>query len=166
MPAKPQHCPYAPAPKHYESPAQSPLPVDISPQLSADKIKEIQCIIVLYYARVVNITILMALSLTAIEQLKGTTNTMQKAKQLLDYLATYPDATIQFKASDMILNIHSDASYLSKLDACSRACGHFFMGWTPNNSNPIKLNGTFFTLCAILHFVVASAAKQNSEPSS
>ncbi len=44
---------------------------------------------------------------------------MQKVKQLLDYLATYPDATIRFKASDMILNIHSDASYLSKSDARS-----------------------------------------------
>jgi hypothetical protein len=33
------------------------------------------------------------------------------------------------------------------------------MGWTAKNSNPIKLNGAFFTLCAILRFVVASAAK-------
>jgi hypothetical protein len=101
----------------------------------------------------------MALSLIAIEQSKGTTNTMQKAKQLLDYLATYTDATIRFKALDMILNIHLDASYLSESNAHSQACRHFFMGWTPNNGNPIKLNGAFFTLCTILHFVVASAAE-------
>jgi hypothetical protein len=61
----------------------------------------------------------MALSSIAIEQSKGTTNTMQKAKQLLDYLATYPDATICFWASNMIMNIHSDASYLSKSNAQS-----------------------------------------------
>jgi hypothetical protein len=101
----------------------------------------------------------MALSLIIIEQSKGTTNTMQKSKQLLDYLATYSDATIQFKASNMILNIYLDASYLSKSDARSQACGHFFMGWTPNNGNLIKLNAKFFTLCAFLRFVVASSAE-------
>ena len=84
---------------------------------------------------------------------------MEKAKQLLEYLATYTDATIRFRASDMIMNVHSDASYLSELDARSRACGHFFMGWTPKDGDPIKLNGAFFTLCAILRFVVASAAE-------
>jgi hypothetical protein len=66
---KPQHCPYAPVPKQYGSAAQIPLPVDISPKLSADKIKEIQCVIdsILYYARAVDITILMALNSIAIK---------------------------------------------------------------------------------------------------
>jgi hypothetical protein len=84
---------------------------------------------------------------------------MAKAKQLLDYLATHPDATIRFQASDMIMNVHSDASYLTKSNAHSRACGHFFMGWSPTDGDPIRLNGEFFTICAILHFVVASAAE-------
>jgi len=92
----------------------------------------------------------MALSSIAIEQSKGTTNTMEKAKQLLDYLAMYPDATIRFRASDMIMNVHSNASYLSESDKRSRACGHFFVGWTPKDGDLIKLNGAFFTLCAIL----------------
>ena len=35
---------------------------------------------------------------------------------------------MRFYASDMILNIHSDASYLSVKDARSRAGGHFFLG--------------------------------------
>jgi hypothetical protein len=59
----------------------------------------------------------------------------------------------------MIMNVHSDASYLSEADACSRACGNFFIGWEAKDGNPIRLNGAFFTLCAILHFVVTSAAK-------
>jgi hypothetical protein len=101
----------------------------------------------------------MALSSITSKQTKGTTNTMDKAKQLLDYLATHPDATIRFRASDMILNIHSDALYLSKANAQSRACSHFFMGWVPMDRDPIKLNGAFFTLCTILRFVVASAAE-------
>ncbi len=33
------------------------------------------------------------------------------------------------------------------------------MRWTAKDGNPIKLNGAFFTLCTILRFVVASAAK-------
>jgi hypothetical protein len=161
MPTKPQHCPYTPAPKQYGAEAQAPLPVNISPKLSDDDIKEIQQIVrsILYYARAVNITVLMALSSIASKQTRGTINTMVKAKQLLDYLATHPDATIRFRASDMILNVHSDASYLSESKAHSHACGHFFMGWSPKDGDPIKLNGAFFTLCAILRFVVASAAE-------
>jgi hypothetical protein len=95
MPTCPQHCPYAPAPKQYGAVAQSPLPVDISPELAPNEIKEIQRIIgsILYYAQVIDITMLMALSLINIEQSKGTTGTMEKAKQLLDYLATNPGAT-------------------------------------------------------------------------
>jgi hypothetical protein len=160
-PQKPQNCPYTPAPKQYGAAAQTPLPTDISPKLSDVEIKEIQCIVssILYYAWAVNITIPMALSSIASKQTRGTTNTMAKAKQLLDYLAMHLDATICFQASDMILNAHSDASYLSESNAHSHACGHFFMGWSPKDGDPIKLNGAFFTLCTILRFVVASAAK-------
>jgi hypothetical protein len=59
----------------------------------------------------------------------------------------------------MIMNVHLDTSYLSEANARSHTCGHFFMGWTAKDGNPIKLNGAFFTLCAILQFVVASASK-------
>jgi hypothetical protein len=161
MPTRPQHCPYSPSPKQYSAQAQTPLPVDISPKLSPAEIKDIQRIVgsILYYARAVDITVLMALSSIAIAQTKGTTSTMEKAKQILDYLATHPDATIHYCASDMIMNVHLDASYLSESDARSRACGHFFMGWSPTDGDPIQLNGAFFTFCAILRFVVASAAE-------
>jgi hypothetical protein len=115
MPKSPQLCPYSPSPKQYGAKAQAPIPFDISPKLSPEQIKEIQRVIgsILYYVRAVDITVLMALSSIAIEQANGTTSTMAKAKQLLDYLATYPDATIRFRASDMIMNVHSDASYLT-----------------------------------------------------
>jgi hypothetical protein len=36
---------------------------------------------------------------------------------------------------------------------------HFFMGLNTKDSKPIKLNGTFFSLYAILCFVIASAAE-------
>jgi hypothetical protein len=102
---------------------------------------------------------LLALSTIASEQLKGTEHTMTKTKQLLDYLATHPNAMVRFHASDMILNIHLDALYILEANAHSQACGHFFMGWCADPTNPIKLNGAFFTLCAILRFVVASTAE-------
>ncbi len=66
---------------------------------------------------------------------------------------------MQFHTSDMVLNIHSDASFLSEANAYSRACGHFFMRWKADPTKPIKLNGAYFTLCAILRFVVASTAE-------
>jgi hypothetical protein len=130
VPPKPQHCPYSPSPIQYGAKAQTPILVNISPKLSPNNIKEIQQIIgsILYYAWAVDITVLMALSSIAIKQTKGTTNMMQKAKQLLDYLATNPDATIRFRASDMIMNVRSEVSYLSGANARSRACRHFFHG--------------------------------------
>ena len=84
MPTKPQHCPYSPALKQFGAKAQAPLPDDISPKLSPEEIKEIQRVIgsILYYARAVDITVLMALSSIAIKQSHGTTSTMAKAKQL------------------------------------------------------------------------------------
>jgi hypothetical protein len=65
---------------------------------------------VLYYARAVDPTVLMPLNDIAMEQTKATEKTQAAANQLLDYLATHPDATIRYHASDMILYIHSDAS--------------------------------------------------------
>ena len=50
-----------------------------------------------------------------------------RMKKFLDYAATHPDAKIRFVASDMQLWIHSDASYLSKPKARSRAGGYFYL---------------------------------------
>jgi hypothetical protein len=50
---------------------------------------------------------------------------MAKVKQILDYTTTHPDAIITYQASTMALAAHSDASYLSKSNAHSRAGGHF-----------------------------------------
>ncbi len=49
-------------------------------------------------------------------------------------------------------------SYLPENGACSRACGHFFMGWMPNNNKLIRWNRAFHTNSMIMRFVVASAA--------
>ena len=62
---------------------------------------------------------------------------MQRTHHLLDYMATHPDAILSYAKSDMILGIHSDASYLSEPKARSRAGGHLFLSdgtdEAPNN---------------------------------
>jgi hypothetical protein len=112
-----------------------------------------------YCARAVDMTVLMALSMIASKQKEEMERTMEKALQVLYYLVAHPDAKVKFRASDMVMNIHSDASYLTEPKARSRACGHFFNGWLSQDNKPIKLNGAFHTLCSILRFVVASAAE-------
>jgi hypothetical protein len=70
----------------------------------------------------------MPLNDIATEQNKVTEKTQAVTNRMLDYLPTHPDATIRYHASDMILHIHSDASYLSVSNARSRLGGLFFLG--------------------------------------
>jgi hypothetical protein len=125
-----QNCPHPPEPKKFGSDAQSPLMPDATPVLDAGGIKQIQQIVgsILYYAHAVNMTVLMALSSIAVEQTKAMEKTMGRCIQLLDYLASNSEAKVRYHASDMIMNIHSNASYLTKTKAHSRACRHFFHG--------------------------------------
>jgi hypothetical protein len=62
-------------------------------------------------------TVLTAFSTIAIEQTKATETTMGQCMQLLDYLASNQEAKVRFHASYMIMNIHSDRSYLSEKGA-------------------------------------------------
>ena len=55
----------------------------------------------------------MALNAIAHDQANPTEKTKERELQFLDYMATHPNAIIWFHKSDMVLNVHSDASYLS-----------------------------------------------------
>ena len=74
-------------------------------------------------------------------------------------MATNPNTVAIFYASDMIPNLHSDASYLSAGRGRSRAGGYFFLGSVPKNSQDIQLNGNIHITCAILKLVALSLAK-------
>ena len=63
----------------------------------------------------------MGLSLIVAEQTKATEQTMGRCINLRNYLATIQDAKVWFHASDMIINIQSDASYLLETKAGSVA---------------------------------------------
>jgi hypothetical protein len=104
-------------------------------------------------------TVLMALCTIASKQMKVSEKTLEKCTQLLNYLASHSDTKIQYYALDMVMNIHSNASYLSEANSRSCTCGHFFMGWIPTEGKPIKLNGAFHINSSILQFIVASAAE-------
>ena len=84
---------------------------------------------------------------------------MERVNQFLDYMWTYPDAIIWYRASDMILNVHSDVPYLSAPKACSCAGGYFFLGSIPQDGDPSKLNGAIHITCTIHKLVAASTAE-------
>ena len=156
-----QHCPFSPNPITYGKDNQAPTPVDDSPLLDVASKKRIQQIVgsFLFYAQAVNATILMALSDIASQLAEPTQKNKQQVDQFLDYMWTHPHAKIWYRASDMILNLHSDASYLSAPKACSRARGYFFLGRISVIGDPIKLNGAIHNTCTILKLVMPSASE-------
>jgi hypothetical protein len=157
-PTKPQHSPHAwIKPIYGAAPQMTALP-DTSTTLTAAELTTLQQIIgtLLYDARAVDSSMLVALGTLASAQTKATTNTMKAARQRLDYAATHPRATVRFTRSDMILNIHSDASYLSESEARSRAGGIAFMS---NDKNNPPMNGAIHVHSSIMKNVVASAAE-------
>ena len=81
---------------------------------------------------------------------------MELIKWLLDYVTTNPEAILTYESSDMILAVNSDASCLSKTNAHSRVCGHFFC--SSNVSDPPN-NVVVLIISKILKAVVSSAAE-------
>eukprot|EP00804_Cyclotella_cryptica_P006952 CCRYP_007096-RA/>CCRYP_007096-RA protein AED:0.31 eAED:0.29 QI:0/0/0/1/0/0/3/0/365 len=77
-----------------------------------------------------------------------TQNTLPKIQQFLDYAMMHQDAMITYRASNMILAIHSDASH--------RAGGIFFL--SEDNPSPCN-NGAILTLGKIIKPVMSSAAE-------
>jgi hypothetical protein len=100
---------------------------------------------------------LTALSALAAEQANPTESTMKKCKQFLDYAASQDEAVVTYKASDMKLAIHSDASYLSEPKARSRAGGHFFLTKKHNDTQPD--NGAVLNVAQVIKSVMSSAAE-------
>ena len=142
-PSTPQRCPFQPNPRKFGTDSQDTLPPDESNPLEPSGLTRVQQVVgaLLFYARAVDNTILPALSTIASSQAAATEQTLARCTQLLDYCASNPDAKVQYRASDMILNIHSDASCLSAPRARSQVAGYYFLGSVPTDDAPIKLNG-------------------------
>jgi hypothetical protein len=81
---------------------------------------------------------------------------MEKCLQFLDYPATQEHAILAYKASNMVLAIRSNTSYLSKLKACSQASGHMLM--VGQEEIPTN-NGAVLIILQIVRVVVSSSAE-------
>ena len=81
---------------------------------------------------------------------------------LLDYMATYPNSLIYYKASDMVLHVDSDAEYITMSGARSCYAGYFYLSDWPSMrlvKTTSKRNGPIHTKCIIMNNVVSSAAE-------
>ena len=157
-PTKPQHQPHPHTERTYGATVQYAQAQDESPLLEPGEKSHIQQVlgVFLYYGRAVDSTILVALSAIASAQATPTTKTMGLIKIILDYVATNPDAILTYEKSDMVLAVHSDASYLSEPKARSRVGGHFFM--SADTDDPPN-NGAVLNISKIILSVMSSAAE-------
>ena len=139
---------------------------DCTPLLNTKDTKRVQQVVgtLLYYARAIDNTMLPALNDIASNQASPTQHTAREITQLLDYATSHPDATIKFTASDMVLHIHSDASYLSLPKSRSKVGGFFYLSQKPTNpKHPdhdiIPLNGPVHVVSKRIRNVMASATE-------
>jgi hypothetical protein len=168
-PTRPQHAPHAWQKPTYGATTQYAPTPDTSPALNAKDTKHVQEVLgtLLFYARAVDSTMLTAIGTLASQQANGTTATLDALTQLLNYCATHPDAIVRYHASDMILHVESDASYLTAPKARSRAAGYQYLSSRPLDPTkppspddpPPPANGAINVFCQILREVVSSAAE-------
>jgi hypothetical protein len=158
LPTKPQMQPHPHTIPTYGVTVQYAKAIDASSGATKNKEKYI-CQVIgvrLYYGQAADSTILVGLSSLAAAQAKPTKQTVSLIKWLLDYAATNLDAILTYKKSNMVLAVHSNASYLSKSSACSRVGGHFFC--SANVDEPLN-KGAVLNNSKIFKAVMSSAAK-------
>ena len=103
---------------------------------------------------------LVALGGLSSQQAKATAKIYDKVILFLNYAATHPYAFIQYHDSGMILNVHSDASYLSAPRARSRVGGHYILTDSFNDATTLpKSNVPIHSVSKIMDNVMGSAAE-------
>jgi hypothetical protein len=157
-PSTPQHQLYPQVKPTYGPTCQYAEASHMSKLLSKEHKMDIQQVssTFLYYARCVDSSMLPAFETLATQQAKPTKHRMKKIKQFLYYTSTNPDAVISYHACNMVLARHSNASYLSKSNAQSRAGGNLFMSSNvelPHNNSAVS------TILQIIKAVMSLAAE-------
>ncbi len=152
------HSPYPCAPIKYGATKQYAMPESTAPPLDAQGKRFIQqlCGKFLYLGRAIDSALLCLISARTTQSSNPIKDTMPCATQLLDYLGTQEEAILTYNVSNMILAVHSDASYLSKPKACSRAGGHFFL--SSNTQLPAN-NGAILNIAHIIKNVMSLATE-------
>jgi hypothetical protein len=100
----------------------------------------------------------MSINVLASEQSKSTEVTAYKVIKLLNYCNTHPETKIRYHASDTILHIHSDASYLLENESKSRAGGFFYMDSDTKTDQKLT-NGAILIISKVLKHVMSSVAE-------
>ena len=146
----PAYCP----PPNY-SKAQLVDPEDMTEPLRKEEITHIQQVIgvFLYYARCIDITAITTLNKMSKQLAKPTHRLIRRINYFLAYMASHPNAKLIFRASDMQLCVHSDASYLSEPDSRSRAGGFHWLG------SDLPYNGAVDVLTTTIKAVVSAASE-------
>ncbi len=149
-PEKPQHQPYPHVKPTYGAKAQFAKEEDTSPPLDKAGKKFIQEVsgVILFLVHAINDGLLAFLSALALQQANPPKNTMRFTKQILDLLT--------YRASNMVLAIHSNALYLSKAKAQNRAGGHMIMAGKDKIPHS---NGAVINISQIILAVMSSAAE-------
>ena len=115
----------------------------------------------LYYDCAVDTTIPRALNEISNCQFALTQYTLEKFNKLLDYLSMYPNATIRYHASDMIIMTDTDSDYLVLPSSHSCISGHYY--FTNRMSDYSKVtpttNGPILTEFNTLKTVISSSAE-------
>ena len=124
--------------------------------------KRIQYIVetLLYYAHSVYPKMLRPTNEISRFQSKPTKYAEEKAKLLLDYTSTYPNVVICYRASDMVLQVDSDAAYITMIEEISCYAEHLYLSdwpspWTLKHTP--RTNGPIHTECKTIRNVVSSS---------
>ena len=136
---------------------QTAKPV-VSPALSTARLTKLQSIVggLLWYARMVDPTLLEAVNFLATQQGSATEDTMRHARHLLGYASAYPDNAKCFRSSDMVLKCFSDASHNSRAGGRGVQGGFLYAG---NNGRDAVLNAPLAAGSSIIDVVCPSATE-------
>jgi len=168
-PAQGQHSPHKCQDIKHGAKTQCATPSDDAPVLDATDVKRVQEVTgaFLHCARAVDSTMLKALNAIASQQAKGAEATMKAVTHLLNCAAAHPNAVVRFHASDMVLWVDSDASYLSEPEARSCCAGHHCLSSRPADpakappagEPPPPFNGAIHVPVMILKEVASAASE-------
>ena len=138
---------------------------DTTPLLQPKEIVYVQRVVgtFLFYARALDNTMLTALNDIGTQQALPTQKVREKLQQLMDYANTYKNVFVRFYASDMQLNVDTDAAFLVLPKARSRIAGYFRLLNDPNGDKKFYVdNGPILIECRTLRSVVTSAAESET----
>eukprot|EP00957_Ditylum_brightwellii_P115505 8810328-Ditylum_brightwellii.AAC.2 len=96
------------------------------------------------------------------QQANPTAKTAKAVVKLLNYCTTNSNAVIRYRASSMVLHIHSDASFMLVEEARGCTGGRLFLSKPYNakpTTQPVPINGPVHTVCKVIHNVMASVAE-------